>query len=424
MGTNIMTKYEQLFNWIINQIKSNHLQRGDKLPSIRHLAQQFSVSKDTVQRALKDLVRENYIYTVPKSGYYVLNSKNKESYQLPFTIEDFHNHAFDDFHRCINDTLSNREEFLFNYYHNSAGLDELLTALHHYFFEQNIYQRMEDIIITSGTQQALYILSQMSFPNQKTTILLEEPTYSRMIDLVINLNLPVMTIKREFGKLNLNHLENHFKNDNIKFFYTIPNLSNPLGLSYTSEEKQQIAKLASKYDVYIVEDDYLSDFARTDQLPLHYYDTSSHIIYLKSFSAILFPTLRIGATVLPHLLYPNFLKTKKLMDYDSNLIMQKALSLYLENGMFDSNKKHLQTTTYERQLIYEAWLKELRITDYRITPNFITFKQDSEVDFATLKTITKPLELKNAYLKSKKRQYLQIPLTSQLYEQLKKATPK
>lgn len=90
------------------------------------------------------------------------------------------------------------------------------------------------------------------------------------------------------------------------------------------------------------------------------------------------------------------------MDYDSNLIMQKALSLYLENGMFDSNKKHLQTTTYERQLIYEAWLKELRITDYRITPNFITFKQDSEVDFATLKTITKPLELKNAYLKSKK----------------------
>ncbi|MGZ7184227.1 PLP-dependent aminotransferase family protein, partial [Streptococcus pyogenes] len=77
-----------------------------------------------------------------------------------------------------------------------------------------------------------------------------------------------------------------------KFFYTIPRLQNPLGISYTLEEKKEIVRLAQQYEVYIVEDDYLADFDASKSLPFHYLDMESRVIYLKSFTITLFPALR------------------------------------------------------------------------------------------------------------------------------------
>lgn len=62
----------------------------------------------------------------------------------------------------------------------------------------------------------------------------------------------------------------------------MPRFHNPLGCSYTNKEKKRLAKLAAKYDVYIVEDDYLADFELDSKAdPLFAYDDSSHVIYLK-----------------------------------------------------------------------------------------------------------------------------------------------
>ena len=69
-----------------------------------------------------------------------------------------------------------------------------------------IYAKENDILVTSGTQQALYILSQVSFPNKKTTILLEQPTYHRMIDLVTSQNLPYQTIERDFNGIDFDDI--------------------------------------------------------------------------------------------------------------------------------------------------------------------------------------------------------------------------
>lgn len=138
----------------------------------------------------------------------------------------------------------------------------------------------------------------MTFPNQKEIILLEQPTYHRMNTLVKSQNLPYLTIERGFDGLDFNRLEEIFKQEKIKFFYTIPRLSNPLGLSYSHKEKQTLVELAHKYDVYIIEDDYMADFDRASNVSLHYLDTNDRIIYLKSFSMSLFPALRLGSLIL------------------------------------------------------------------------------------------------------------------------------
>ncbi|WP_460263296.1 hypothetical protein [Clostridium sporogenes] len=72
-------------------------------------------------------------------------------------------------------------------------------------------------------------------------------------------NIPVLGINRGFNGLDLYELEKLFKYGNINFFYTIPRFHNPTGTSYSKLEKQEIIKLAHKYDVYIVEDDITAD---------------------------------------------------------------------------------------------------------------------------------------------------------------------
>lgn len=319
-----MSKYQDIVSTIAAQINSGQLQKGDKLPSIRLLSQKYQCSKDTAQRALLELKFRNLVYAVEKSGYYVLERKFKQESPLNISLSDYNNMAFEDFRRCMAESLVNRENYLFNYYHQHQGLEELLTSLKNYLSEDAIYTKEKNILVTSGTQQALYILSQITFPNQKKTILLEQPTYHRMIDLVKAQNLPFLTINRDFEGLDLNQLEKLFKTGDIKFFYTISRFSNPLGLSYSSVEKQKIIELAQRYDVYIVEDDYMGDFAKSNDLPLHYYDISDHVIYLKSFSMTLFPALRLGSLILPTILTETFLSYKKMMDYDTSLIMQKS----------------------------------------------------------------------------------------------------
>ncbi|KXT83820.1 putative transcriptional regulator of pyridoxine metabolism [Streptococcus sp. DD11] len=87
-----------------------------------------------------------------------------------------------------------------------------------------------------------------------------------------------------------------------------------------------------------MEDDYLSDFDSRRELTFHYLDDCQQVIYIKSFSTSLFPALRITALLLPPGIKETFIAYKSAVDYDSNLIMQKALSLYIDSLMFEKNR--------------------------------------------------------------------------------------
>ena len=72
-----MSIYHDIVETIIKDIQNGTLKKGSKLPSIRQLSQTYACSKDTAQRALLELKYQNYIYAVPKSGYYVLEGRNE-----------------------------------------------------------------------------------------------------------------------------------------------------------------------------------------------------------------------------------------------------------------------------------------------------------------------------------------------------------
>lgn len=262
------SKYKEVVSYLKNGIESGRFPTGSRLPSIRQLSLDFHCSKDTIQRALLELRHEQYLYAKPQSGYYVLEQGQHQDLEIEVTDE--HASAYDDFRLCVNETLIGRENYLFNYYDNQEGLEDLRQSIHKLLFEQALYCKANQLVLTSGTQQALFILSQISFPRQAKEILVEQPTYHRMNRLLIAQGLDYQTIERGIDGIDLEELEGHFKTGKIKFFYTIPRFHYPLGHSYSEQDKRSILNLAAKYDVYIVEDDYLGDFGLQEgpNLPL------------------------------------------------------------------------------------------------------------------------------------------------------------
>ena len=330
------SKYQAVVSFLKKGIESGKFPTGSRLPSIRQLSQDFHCSKDTIQRALLELRHEQYLYAKPQSGYYVLEQGQHQDLEIEVTDE--HASAYDDFRLCVNETLIGRENYLFNYYDNQEGLEELRQSVHQLLFDQALYCKPDQLVLTSGTQQALFILSQINFPSEGAEILVEQPTYHRMNRLLVAQGLAYQTIERRIDGIDLEELEEQFKSGKIKFFYTIPRFHYPLGHSYSDQEKRAILDLANQYGVYIVEDDYLGDLDPKKGQTFHYLDTEDRVIYIKSFSTSLFPALRITALILPNALKKAFVSYKNILDYDSNLIMQKALSLYIDSQLFEKNR--------------------------------------------------------------------------------------
>ena len=347
------SKYQAVVSFLKKGIESGKFPTGSRLPSIRQLSQDFHCSKDTIQRALLELRHEQYLYAKPQSGYYVLEQGQHQDLEIEVTDE--HASAYDDFRLCVNETLIGRENYLFNYYDNQEGLEELRQSVHQLLFDQALYCKPDQLVLTSGTQQALFILSQINFPSKGAEILVEQPTYHRMNRLLVAQGLAYQTIERRIDGINLEELEKQFKSGKIKFFYTIPRFHYPLGHSYSDQEKRAILDLANQYGVYIVEDDYLGDLDPKKGQTFHYLDTEDRVIYIKSFSTSLFPALRITALILPNAIKEAFVSYKNILDYDSNLIMQKALSLYIDSQLFEKNR--LARLTLQEN--YQAQIKEV-----------------------------------------------------------------
>ena len=366
-----MYQYQQLANALKEEILSGNLQKGDKLPSVRELVVTYGVNKDTVQRALRSLKDESFIYSREKSGYYVL--KNSEAKPLEEFEEDYSQLPIEDLRICFNQSLASAHDLKLTKEEQASGMDELIQALMPILEEYGVYATKEQLVITTGTQQALYILLQLI---QGKKVLLEQPTYARMNELVKHLNIPYETIERQMdGEIDLNRLEELFASGEFSLFYTISRFHNPLGGSYSEATKKKIVELASKYSVYIIEDDYMADFVKGNATPLHYYDMDGRVIYVKSFSSILFSALKIGIVVLPKELVEPFAMRKLWMDYDSNVMMQKTFTLFIENGMFLKHRKEMVENYIEKSKRAKKWLLSSGVSEGILHGTQLVFKK-------------------------------------------------
>ncbi|WP_448162557.1 aminotransferase-like domain-containing protein [Bacillus mobilis] len=348
-----MYKYLHVFNDLESMIQNGEIKEGKKLPSIRTLVTQYECNKATVIRALHELEKRHIIYSVPQSGYYVVKKsgntiENNEIIDFASSAPDPDVFPYLDFQHCINKAIDTYKNDLF-VYGTPKGLPSLIPVIQKQLANYQVFTKEENIFITSGVQQALAILTSIPFPNENETILIEQPTYHLYIEYLEINKIPVIGIKRTNEGIDLHELERIFRTGKIKFFYTIPRYHHPLGTSYSKDEKEKIVLLAKKYNVFIVEDDYLADLETDSKAdPLYSLDNCNHVIYLKSYSKIIFPGLRVGVAVIPPSIANDFHTYKKILDIDSPMISQAALEIYIKSGMFERHKNKIKSSYHDR----------------------------------------------------------------------------
>jgi DNA-binding transcriptional MocR family regulator len=246
-----------------------------------------------------------------------------------------------DFQHCLNKAIDIYKYDLFTY-GDPNGLASLRHTLASHLAGDQVFAKAEGIVVTSGAQKAMEILARMPFPNGKMAVLVEQPSYDIYLRFLETEGIPVFGIARTVEGIDLSELERQFASGRFKFFYTMPRYHNPLGTSYNAETRIAIARLAAKYDVYVVEDDYMADLGvERRYAPIYSCDRSSHVVYVKSFSKIIFPGLRLGAVVLPEALLKTFLVRRGYSD--TSLLSQAALEVYIKNGMYERHKHKISS---------------------------------------------------------------------------------
>ncbi|HEX3076546.1 MAG TPA: PLP-dependent aminotransferase family protein [Lachnospiraceae bacterium] len=337
-----MYKYSKVADSIRKGIREGIFKPGDRLPSIHSYAKETGYNSDTVVKAYKLLEEEHLIYSAPRSGYYVVKSMVKgngtrneidlSTVRPPDSIN-----PYKDFYHCMEKSITIYRNKLLEYA-PSQGMEELRVALVKHLMNFHIFTRHQDIYITNGAQQALYILAAMPFPGNRSKVVVEQPTYSIILHALRCNHVPVIGIQRTEEGINLAELEDIFQSGDVKFFYTMPRFQNPTGYSYNERQKREIVRLASKYDVYVVEDDYLADLELNDKADsLYSLGDKERIIYIRSFSKTLLPGLRLGMTILPETLKKEFLLHKQCMDLNTPVLTQGALEIYLKSSMYKTH---------------------------------------------------------------------------------------
>lgn len=408
-----MKKYLSILSDIERHIVEGQYRPGQKLPSVRNAAELYGCSISTVIHAYAELEKRHVVYSIPQSGYYVVERQgegpnDKEDLIIDFAsvLPDVNVFPYLDFQHCLNKAIDLYKHQLFTY-GDSKGLEKLRHTLVSHLAGDQVFANAERIVVTSGVQQALDILAKMPFPNGNSVILVEQPSYDIYLRFLEKEGIPVSGIARTAKGIDLRELEEKFKTGTIKFFYIMSRYHNPLGTSYSVEERKTIASLASKYNVYIVEDDYMADLGVERGFdPIYAYNRTSHVVYLKSFSKIIFPGLRLGAAVLPELLLETFHAHKKYSD--TSLLSQAALEVYINNGMYERHKRNIcsQYTARIRALneaverFNEAGLIE--ISDVR-SGIYVQFKLPQTVN---LDRLTKRLAARKVSVVSGKGFYL------------------
>lgn len=364
-----MQKHEMVREYIVNKIKSGELKKGSRLPSCREVSKALSVNKITVNKAYNSMEEEHLIYGIPRGGFYVVedvadSAAKHQVYDFAAVTPDPRLIPYREFSHVINKAVDHYKVDLFSY-EPTAGLSELRHTLKDMFENNAIYTGLNNIIITNGAQQAIYLLLQMLFEDSQAKLLVEAPTYSLVLKMAEIIGIEIACIQRENNGFDLRELGNIFRSRSIRAFYLMPGHHNPTGFCLEEKQKKKLAELAAKYDVLILEDDYLADLGSSkSRLPIHYYDTADKTIYIRSFSKTFMPGIRLGAAVLPEYLTDRFTELKSLADLNTSRLPQAALDLFIKSGMYEKQVKKVRKS-------YEEKLRRSRDIIEALSPDWI-----------------------------------------------------
>ncbi len=324
--------YRKIADDIALQISGGKYKPGQRIPSIRHYATLFGCNKLTVQKAFALLRRQGLIENRVGSGSYVRYPEELGSAGEVFDFKtDYIEVGFFPYRRVqeVCNELFNSEKARALAPVDVKGDAELIRVL------SRLYHVPADrMIIISGAQQGLDLIAKLYSFRITDKILFEDPTYPGAISLFK---------ARHFVRYRAEGPDpdelDHKLNHEIKLFYSMPAVHNPTGRSYSRQVREAVAARARRHGFYIIEDDYLSEFADSN-LPRFLDLVPQNTIYIKSLSQTTVAGLRLGFMVVPRGIYDKILYAKFTSDIASNGLVQKFFARFIAQDYY---RQHLKT---------------------------------------------------------------------------------
>ena len=359
-------------------VQTGNLCAGDPLPSSRELAAELKVSRNTVVYAYERLISEGYLSSQLRSRVYVSDTapelrtaaqRSQQHRELRPAVpmpKAKHSNGPKPFRPCQPDvqlfplTLWNRLR--------GRALRETNRSLLHYQSEavlgyrplrENLATYLRDsrgvvcewwqIAITTGSQQALYLLANLLL-KPGDTVYMENPGYSGAVRAWKAAGATIQDVPIDQYGMFLPAAE--LVPDSL--VYVTPSRQFPTGPSLSLARRLALVNGAARAKAWIVEDDYDSEFRYiAPPLPsLQSLDSGHRVIYVGTFSKLLFPSLRLGYAVLPKSLVEPFTELKITAEDHGPMIDQATLAAFLDSGAFYSHIRRCRKNYAERQQVF------------------------------------------------------------------------
>ena len=191
----------------------------------------------------------------------------------------------------------------------------------------------DQVLVTTGAQEGLDLLRR-AFLEPGDGVIIEEPTYLGALQSFGSSGARLLSVPLDNNGLRLDILESHLARHRPKLIYTLPTFQNPSGISQDLDRRSGLLALAARYGVPVVEDDPYGPLYFEEPPPpaLRSLDRHGSVIYLSTFSKIMFPGLRLGWIAAPQQVIERMARIKQRAGIYSNVLAQWATTVFIEAG--------------------------------------------------------------------------------------------
>ncbi|MFT6675638.1 MAG: GntR family transcriptional regulator/MocR family aminotransferase [Sulfitobacter sp.] len=382
------TLQQQIQQMIAQGILSGRFQQGEKLPSTRKLALHLGVSRITVTIAYTELLANDYLISKGRSGYFVSQNapsppsfapspenqdavdwnraigqrfcggvagakpQNWANCRFPFIYGQVDPTLFDhtNWRLCALQALGQRDfsALTADYYdQDDPQLIEFIAR--HTLPRRGISARPEQILITLGAQNALWLTTQVLL-TQRRRAALEDPCYPSLRDILSQSRCHVTPVRVDQDGLPPDAIP-----PDTDVIFSTPSHQCPTNATMPMDRRRALLERARELDALIVEDDYEFEmsFLKPPSPALKSLDTDGRVIYVGSFSKSLFPGLRLGYLVgsEPFIREARALRASVLRHPPGHI--QRTAAYFLSLGHYDALIRRMGSAMHDRRRVME-----------------------------------------------------------------------
>lgn len=373
--------YEQIYEYIRQEIKDGKLLQGERLPSTRSLAENLQISRSTAELAYGQLMSEGYIESIPYRGYFV--AEIEELYQLEKGVEAVRgtseaednrkekNYFFD-----FSPTQIDMSEFPFSVWRKiyknvlSEGNETLFAqgnAQGDYGLRENIARYLhasrgvnctpEQIVVGAGNDYLLMLLEKVL--GRELNVAMENPTYKRAYQVFDSCGYSVQIVDMDENGMSVDDLSK----SGAQLAYVMPSRQYPTGIVMPIGRRSELLNWANqKEERYIIEDDYDSEFRyKGKPIPsLQAHDKKGKVIYIGTFSKAIAPAIRVSYMVLPRQLVKSYRENCSFYATTVSRIDQKVLDEFIRGGYFERHLNKMRKFYREKHEVLISLLEPFR----------------------------------------------------------------